>query len=149
VKGDAVLTFAYPAVFSRDDDRRWLVSFPDFPTAHTDGADVSEAMEEAIDCLGSSIAFAMADKTNVPKPSRLKRGQKLVPVPLWIVAKLALYWSIRDLGMSQSELARRLKVRETVVRRMLDPNHDTRQEKIQAALEVLGKRVFMAYDDAA
>jgi hypothetical protein len=34
---------------------------------------------------------------------------------------------------------------------MLDPNHnhDTRQEKIQAALEVLGKRVVMAYDDAA
>jgi ribosome-binding protein aMBF1 (putative translation factor) len=50
---------------------------------------------------------------------------------------------------SQSELARRLKVRETVVRRMLDPNHDTRPEKIQAALEALGKRVVMAYDDAA
>ena len=106
-------------------------------------------MEEAIDCFGSSIAFAMAGKRNVPKPSRLKRGQKLVPVPLWIVAKLALYWAIRDLGISQSELARRLKVRETVVRRMLDPNHDTRPEKIQAALEAVGKRVVMAYDDGA
>ena len=36
-----------------------------------------------------------------------------------------------------------------VVRRMLDPKHDTRPEKIQAALEALGKRVVMAYDDAA
>jgi antitoxin HicB len=144
-----MFTFAYPGVFKRDEDGRTLVSFPDFPTAHTDGADVSEAMEEAIDCLGASIAFAMADKVNVPKPSLVKRGQKLVPVPLWIVAKLALYWAIRELGMSQSELARRLKVRETVVRRMLDPNHDTRPEKIQAALEALGKRVVMAYDDAA
>ena len=143
-----MFTFAYPAVFSRDEDGRSLVCFPDFPTAHTDGADASEAMEEAIDCLGSSIAFAMADKADVPKPSHLKRGQKIVPVPLWIVAKLALYWAIRELGMSQSELARRLKC-ETVVRRMSDPNHDTRPEKIQAALEALGKRVFMAYDDAA
>src|ERR1017187_1431325 len=100
-----MFTFAYPAVFSRDEDGRWLVSFPDFPTAHTDGADAREAMEEAIDCLGSSIAFAMVDKANVPKPSRLKRGQKVAPVPLWIVAKLALYWAIRELGMSQSELA--------------------------------------------
>ena len=91
----------------------------------------------------------MADKADVPKPSRLKRGQKMVPVPLWIAAKLALYWAIRELGLSQSELARRLKVRETVVRRMLDSNHDTRPEKIQAALEALGKRVVMAYDDAA
>ena len=144
-----MFTFAYPAVFSRDEDGRWLVGFPDFPAAHTDGADLIEAMDEAIDCLGSSIAFAMADKADVPKPSRLKRGQKSVPVPLWIVAKLALYWAIRDLDMTQSELARRLKVRETVVRRMLDPNHDTRPEKIQAALATLGRRGVMAYDDAA
>lgn len=142
-------TFAYPAIFSRDEDGRVLASFPDFPGAHTDGVNATEAMEQAIDCLGSAIAFAMTDKVNIPKPARLKRGQKLVPVPLWIVAKLALYWAIRERGMSQSELARRLKVRETIVRRMLDPNHETRQEKMQAALEELGKRVVMAYDDAA
>lgn len=144
-----MFTFAYPAIFKRDEDGRSFVGFPDFPTAHTDGADANEAMEEAIDCLGSSIAFAMADKADVPKPSRLKRGQKLVPVPLWIVGKLALYWAVREIGISQSELARRLNVRETVVRRMLDPDIATRPEKIQAALESLGRRVVMAYDDAA
>jgi hypothetical protein len=32
---------------------------------------------------------------------------------------------------------------------MLDPNHGTRTEKIQAALEALGKRIVTAYDDAA
>jgi len=143
-----MFTFAYPAVFERDEDKRFLVSFPDFPAAHTDGADANEAMEEAIDCLGSSIAFCMADKADVPKPSRPKRGQKLVPVPLWIVGKLALYWAVREIGVSQSELARRLNVRETVIRRMLDPNHDTRPEKIQAALEALGRRVVMAWDAA-
>jgi len=52
-------------------------------------------------------------------------------------------------GVSNSELARRLGVRETVVRRMLDPDHDTRSEKIQAALEALGKRIVVAIDDAA
>src|ERR1700684_622355 len=141
-----MFTFAYPAIFERDEDGRSLVSFLDFPSAHTDGAVANEAMEEAIDCLGSSIAFAMADKADVPKPSRPRRGQKLVPVPLWIVGKLALYWAVREIGISQSDLARRLNVRETIVRRMLDPNHDTRPEKIQAALETLGKRIFMVYD---
>jgi len=144
-----MFTFAYPAVFQRDVDGRVLAGFPDFPAAHTDGAGAAEAMAEAIDCLGSSIAFAMADKADVPKPSRLKRGQKLVPVPLWIVGKLALYWAVRETGISQSELAGRLHVRETIVRRMLDPNHDTRPEKIQAALEALGRRMVMSYDDAA
>jgi len=144
-----MLTLAYPAVFKDDRTGRTVVSFPDFPTAHTDGADTNEALEEAIDCLGSAVAFAMADKVAIPKPSRVKRGQRNVPVPFWIVGKLALYWAIRDLEISQSELARRLNVRETVVRRMLDPNHDTKPEKIQAALEALGKRVVTAYDDAA
>jgi antitoxin HicB len=95
-----MFTFAYPAVFRHDEDGRLLVSFPDFSRAQTDGADTNEAMAEAIDCLGSSIAFAMADKANVPKPSRLKRGQKLVSVPLWIVGNLALYWAIRELEVS-------------------------------------------------
>ena len=144
-----MFTFAYPASFSRDEDNRILVQFPDFPAANTDGADLAEATEQAVDCLGSVIAFAMADKAEIHLPSRLKRGSKLIPVPLWIAPKLALYWAIRELGVSQSELARRLKVRETVVRRMLDPLHETRPEKIQAALTALGKRVVMVYDDAA
>ena len=89
-------------------------------------------MEEAIDCLGSSIAFAMADKANVPKPSRLKRGQKLVPVPLWIVAKLALHFAIRELGMNQSQLARRLKEVKAGCwpRHATGSNHNTRPRKV-------------------
>ena len=141
--------FAYPAVFGREEDGRSLVSSPDFPAAQTDGSDAGEATEEAIDCSGSSIAFAMVDKANVPKPSRLKRGQKLAPEPPWIVAKPALCRAIRELGMSQAELARRLKLRETVVKRMLNPNHDTRPEKMQAAPEVCRRRVGIAFDDAA
>jgi antitoxin HicB len=144
-----MFTFAYPATIRRDQAGRFVAGFPDFPAAHTDGADANEALEEAIDCLGSVIAFAIGDKADVPRPSPPKRGQKLVPVPFWIAGKLALYLAIREAGISQSELARRLEVRETVVRRMLNPRHDTRLEKLQAALEVLGKRVVIAYDDAA
>lgn len=144
-----MFTFSYPAKFNMGADGRFLVSFPDFPSAHTDGASRQEAMTEAMDCLGSVIAFAMADSGEVPKPSAQKRGQSLVPVPFWIVGKLALLWAIRDAGITQSEMARRLAVRETVVRRMLDPHHTTRTEKLAAALELLGKRMVVAFQDAA
>lgn len=117
-------SFAYPATFRRDENRRPVVSFPDFPGAHTDGKDLPEAVEEAIDCLGSVIAARIGERSGIPTPSPLKRGQRLVPVPLWIAGKLALYLAIRERRMSNSELARRLGVRETVVRRMLDPDHD-------------------------
>lgn len=41
----------YPAVIKQGKDGRWLVSFPDFPEALTDGAILSEAVDEAGDCL--------------------------------------------------------------------------------------------------
>ncbi|HEU0142912.1 MAG TPA: hypothetical protein VFQ79_24545 [Bryobacteraceae bacterium] len=56
---------------------------------------------------------------------------------------------MREKGINNSELARRLGVRETVVRRMLDPEHETKTEKLQAALEVLGKRIVVGVEDAA
>lgn len=144
-----MFSFAYPANFRPDADGRPVVSFPDLPEARTDGKDTLEAMEEAIDCLGSAIAFRMTDKANIPLPSKPKRGQRMVPVPLWIAGKLALYLAVREKGINNSELARRLGVRETVVRRMLDPNHETKGEKMQAALEALGKRVVVTVEDAA
>jgi antitoxin HicB len=51
--------------------------------------------------------------------------------------------------MPNTELAKRLGVSETVVRRMLDPKHNTKPERIQAALGALGKRIVVRFEDAA
>jgi antitoxin HicB len=144
-----MFTFVYPAAFRPDENGRPVVTFADFPGCHTDGKDMHEAMEEAIDCLGSVIAAKIAEKAAIPSPSPLKRGQRLVPVPLWIVGKLAVYLAMREQAVSNSELARRLEVRETVVRRMLDPDHETKSEKLEAALDALGKRMVIGVQDAA
>jgi len=144
-----MFSFSYPATFCPDRDGRPVVSFPDFPHAHTDGKDAAEAMEEAIDCLGSVIARHIAERLEIPAPSRPRRGQQMVSVPFWIAGKLALYLALREQGVTNTELARRLGVSETVVRRMLDPGHDTRSEKLQTALEALGKRMVVTVEDAA
>jgi antitoxin HicB len=73
----------------------------------------------------------------------------MVPVPLWLAPKLALYVAMRDQRVNNSELARRLGVHERVVRRMMDPRHATKAEKIQAALAVLGKQMTVEVRDAA
>lgn len=144
-----MLEISYPAVFRPDEDRRPVVDFPDFPEAHTDGRDMMEAMEEAQDCLGSVLAFRLAGKERIPYPSKAKRGQRMIPVPLWIAPKVALYWAMKERGVNNSGLARKIGVRETVIRRMLDPAHSTKTEKFQAALEALGKRFLVAIEDAA
>jgi antitoxin HicB len=56
---------------------------------------------------------------------------------------------MRERRMANTELARRLGVSETVVRRMLSPKHNTKPERIQAALAALGKRIVVTFEDAA
>ena len=122
-----MFTFAYPARLTVGRDGRVLVEFVDLPRVATDGKDRREAFEEAMDALGS----------------------RMVPVPLWLAPKLALYVAMRDQKVNNSELARRLGVHERVVRRMMDPQHATKAEKIQAALAVLGKQMTVEMRDAA
>ena len=141
--------FSYPAKFTAGTDGRVLVDFIDLPRVATDGKDDREAMEEAMDALGSDLSIRLSRREEIPTPSAPKRGQRLVPVPLWLAPKLALYLAMRDQRVSNSELARRLGLHERVIRRMLDPEHATKAEKIQAALAVLGKQMTVEVSDAA
>jgi antitoxin HicB len=140
---------AYPARFTAGTDGRVLVEFVDLPRVATDGKDSREAMEEAMDALGSDLSIRLSRHEDVPPPSVLKRGQRLVPVPLWLAPKLALYTAAREQRVSNSELARRLGVHERVIRRMLDPEHATKAERIQAALAALGKQMTVEVRNAA
>ena len=141
--------FSYPAKFTTGRDGRVLVQFIDLPRVATDGKDEREAMEEAMDALASDLSIRLSRREEIPTPSAAKRGQRQVPVPLWLAPKLALYLAMRDQCVSNSELARRLGLHERVVRRMLDPEHATKAEKIQAALAVLGKHMIVEVRDAA
>src|ERR1035437_3892731 len=141
--------FTYPAKFSTGSDGRVLVEFVDLARVATDGKDLQEAFAEAIDALGSDLSIRLSRHEEIPTPSIAKRGHRLVPVPLWLAPKLALYLAMRDRQVNNSELARRLGVPERVVRRMLDPRHATKAERIQAALAVLGKQMTVEVRDAA
>ncbi len=141
--------FEYPARLTTGSDGRVLVEFIDFPRLATDGKNKREALEEAMDALGSDLSIRLSHHEQIPAPSVPKRSHRMVPVPLWLAPKLALYLAMRDRQMNNSELARRLGVHERVVRRMLDPRHGTRTEKIQAALVVLGKHITVEVRDAA
>jgi antitoxin HicB len=142
-------SFTYPAKFTAGRDGRVLVEFFDLPRVSTHGKNDREAMGEAMDALGSDLSIRLARREEVPAPSAVKRGQRLVPVPLWLAPKLALYLAMRDQQVNNSELARRLGIHERVVRRMLDPGHATKAARIQAALAVLGKQMTVEVRDAA
>ena len=66
--------FTYPAKFTTGSDGRILVQFVDLPRVATDGKDNHEAMDEAIDALGSDLSIRLSRKEDIPKPSTPKRG---------------------------------------------------------------------------
>jgi antitoxin HicB len=145
-----MFTATYPASFLPETNGKGFhVRFPDIPEALTGGSDLADTNEQAADCLAEALAGRIARGDEIPSPSKLKRGQYAVSVPLYLAPKLALYLAMREAGMRNTELAKRLGVSETVVRRMLDPRHNTKAERIQAALAALGKRIVVRFEDAA
>src|ERR1039458_8805352 len=84
--------FTYPARFTAGGDGRVLVEFVDLPRVSTDGKDDHEAMEEAMDALGSDLSIRLSRREEIPAPSGAKRGQRLVPVPLWLAPPVLMTW---------------------------------------------------------
>ena len=74
------MDFAYPARLAREPDGRYTVTFPDLPDAITQGEDRDDAIAMAADCLAETVGARMAERADIPAPSRLKRGQVLVAV---------------------------------------------------------------------
>ncbi|SPE29550.1 conserved hypothetical protein [Candidatus Sulfopaludibacter sp. SbA3] len=145
-----MFTAAYPASFLPEENGKGFhVRLQDLPEALTGGTDLTGTFAQAADCLAEAIAGRIVRGDRIPAPSKLRRGQYPVSVPLYLAPKLALYLAVLESGMRNTELAKRLGVSETVVRRMLDPKHNTKPEKIQASLAALGKRIVFRFEDAA
>ena len=67
--------------------------------------------------------------------------QEMVAVPLVVAAKLALYISMREQGLTKVGLARRVGLSEGAVRKLLNPNHRSHIGQIERALEKVGRRL--------
>jgi antitoxin HicB len=145
-----MFTASYPAaILPEASGSGFHVRFPDLPEALTGGDNLEDTLAQAADCLAEAIAGRIARGEQIPPPSAPKRRQRMIGVPIYLAPKLALYLTMRERGMRNTELARRLGVSETVIRRMLNPKHASKPQNIQAALIALGKRIVVTFEDAA
>ena len=63
----------YPAVFHKAEEGGYWVAFPDFPECLTEGDDMTQAYEMAVDALGLTLSNRMDDKEEIPKASEIDR----------------------------------------------------------------------------
>ncbi|HJV00260.1 MAG TPA: type II toxin-antitoxin system HicB family antitoxin [Burkholderiaceae bacterium] len=133
----------YPALFAPATEGGYVVTFRDIPEAITQGDDDDEAMEMAEDVLVSAMDFYFEDKRPVPPPSHPEPGERMVALPASVAAKVLLLNEMLAQKVGPSELARRLKTSPQVVNRLIELQHATKIDKVEEALECLGRRLEM------
>ncbi len=138
---------AYPVDLTPDGDAI-VVTFPDVPEAITYGEDEADALLRAIGALETALSIYVDDRRDLPRPSQAGGRPVVAPGALCSI-KLQLYQAMRDAGVRKADLARRLGWHAPQVDRLLDLNHASRLDQLEAAFSVLGKRLRIELQDAA
>ena len=84
-----------------------------------------------------------------PRPSQPARGQRTDALSPMVAAKLSIYQATRARRMTSEDLSRRLGWEAARLHRLLDLRRRSRLEDIEAALEAMGKRLFIEVGNAA
>jgi len=133
------MQFSYPYT-TENADGTALVEFPDVPGAVTEVREGEDKNAVVRDCLLAALGGYITRKQPPPRPSAAA-GRQVVTLDLVTSAKLALASEMAGQGISNVALADRLGVSEKVVRRLLDPDHRCRIDRLEAALGELGSQV--------
>lgn len=140
----------FPVTLTEDPETGQIMArFFDIPEAVTVGKDLEQALQWAKDALIVALSGYIEDGRAVPVPTTPKSGQSVVTLPVMMCAKLAIYEAMRQQGITQLELSRKLGIDPRQVRRILDLDHHSRMDQVEKALEVLGKHLVVMVKDAA
>ena len=130
---------AYPITLE-DDDGTLLATSPDFPELTTFGDDCEEAIARAVHALEEAIAARMHNRKDIPSPSR---GDTYAVLSTLTSVKVILYQGMREQGVGKAELARRLGWHMPQVDRVLDIQHRSRLDMMDAALGAIGRQLHV------
>lgn len=126
----------YPVTFTPDGDTL-LVTCPDFPEVTTFGTDEADATVHASDAIATAMKGRISARQPIPRPSRSEGPFAYLPTLTWM--KILLHKAMLDDGIRKADLGRRLGVHQPQVDRLLDLDHDSRIDQIEAALKACGK----------
>ena len=136
------LEFAYPYRAARQPEGGYTITFRDLPEAISQAEEKESLDEIASECLSEALAGRIDLGEEIPRPSNPKRGEHLALPDTNIELKIEFGRAFALAGVAQIELARRMGVTPLVVRRLLDPRHNSHVQQYDQAMRALGKRIF-------
>jgi predicted RNase H-like HicB family nuclease len=146
------MRFAYPVELTLmlpEDGGRWLVTFPDWNGAVTEGDDPDGAMVNAGGCLETMIDYRLRKRLDIPAPGRA-RGRRLVAPESDLATRAALWRAFRESGLTEAEFAAQFGLTPNQVhKRLFHPRARLRAELVRKAAADLGKRLVVELEDAA
>ena len=134
------MMLTYP-IRLEEDEGTVMATSPDFPELTTFGDDRDDALMRAVDALEEAIAARIHAGQNIPPPSK---GEVRVGMPTLTAVKVILYQGMRDDGVGKAELARRLGWHLPQVDHVLDIQHRSRMDQMDAALGVIDRQLYVS-----
>lgn len=132
------MRYEYPAKIRRKGTKGYVLEILDVPEVRVAASTSRLAQSKAISALTTALAEYVLTRTPVPTATPARSSDFVVPVPLLLAAKLALYQALNRARISKKALASKLGVTEAVVTRLLNPEHASRIDRLEAALAELG-----------
>ena len=126
------------------DDGQFTVTFRDIPEAITFGSTIEEALDMAQDALETAMEFYFEDMRQVPTPTKAKKGEYAIELPLSMASKVLLLNEMIAQKVKPVDLARKLGTPRQEVNRMTNLHHATKIDTVASALKALGKELSVS-----
>ena len=133
--------FAYPALLRDNKAGGFIVSFRDVPEAITEIWSMEELQDTAVDALVTVLEMYFEKNRVFPEPSKPKKNEVMVALPLIVVAKMLLLNVMVSSNIRACDLARKMHIKPQEVNRIIDLQHNTKIDTIDSAMKALGKNL--------
>ena len=133
--------FAYPALLQDNKEGGFIVSFRDVPEAITEIWSLEELQNTAADALVTMLEMYFEKNKIFPEPSKPKKNEVIVALPLIVVAKMLLLNTMVSGNIRPCDLARKMNVKPQEVNRIINLQHNTKIDTVDHAMKALGKNL--------
>ena len=139
------MKYIYPILLTEDkDDGGYVVTCRDMPEVITQGDTLEEALEYAADALDVAICGRIDDGNDVPAPTKKQVREHLISIPITTALKAAAFIRFRQSGKTKVAIADELGLPESEIRRILNPRHPTKADRLESFIHALGGNITVS-----
>ena len=138
------MKICYPCILKKDSNKKFLVTFPDFPETFTEGETEEEALFNASEALTLTLEGRAEEGMLIPLPSHNETMSMVYPSSR-VQAALLVRFSRK--GRKKADIARSLGTSWPVISNMEDLHHWTTLRQLEKTAAIFGKRLVVSFEE--